>query len=109
MARLARSERTRSALPSRQLSRFGYLLNSDMVFGTHRDRDAQEMRYVQWRAKQPIEGGAPGVLQHQRHTAVFVRKRDGARRPRGAKFGLWRTIVFHPPDTTRPPFFFGHP
>src|ERR1700687_3959594 len=37
MARLARSERTRSALPSRQLSRFCYLVNSDMVFGTHKD------------------------------------------------------------------------
>jgi hypothetical protein len=30
-----RPERSRSALPLRQLSRFCYLINSDMVFGTH--------------------------------------------------------------------------
>src|SRR5664279_5371866 len=36
MARPARPERSRSALPLRQLSRFCYLINSDMVFGTHR-------------------------------------------------------------------------
>src|ERR1019366_9448408 len=35
MARPARPERSRSALPLRQLSRFCYLINSDMVFGTH--------------------------------------------------------------------------
>src|ERR1700738_2877891 len=36
MARPARPERSRSALPLRQLSRFCYLINSDIVFGTHR-------------------------------------------------------------------------
>src|SRR5216683_1818223 len=36
MARPARPERSRSALSLRQLSRFCYLINSDMVFGTHR-------------------------------------------------------------------------
>src|ERR1039457_7372464 len=36
MARPAQPERSRSALPLRQLSRFCYLINSDMVFGTHR-------------------------------------------------------------------------
>src|SRR6266852_6432976 len=35
MARPARPERSRSALSLRQLSRFCYLINSDMVFGTH--------------------------------------------------------------------------
>src|ERR1700737_1275467 len=35
MARPARPERSRSALPLRQLSRFCYLINSDIVFGTH--------------------------------------------------------------------------
>src|SRR5712672_914417 len=36
MARPERPERSRSALPLRQLSRFCYLINSDMVFGTQR-------------------------------------------------------------------------
>jgi NAD(P)-dependent dehydrogenase (short-subunit alcohol dehydrogenase family) len=36
MVRPARPERSRSALPSRQLSRFCYLRNPDRVFGTHR-------------------------------------------------------------------------
>jgi hypothetical protein len=35
MTRPARPERSRSALPLRQLSRFCYLINPDMVFGTH--------------------------------------------------------------------------
>src|SRR5712675_2018294 len=35
MARPARPERSRSARPSRQLSRFYRAINSDMVFGTH--------------------------------------------------------------------------
>src|SRR6266403_4858393 len=35
MARPERPERSRSALPLRQLSRFCYLMNSDLVFGTH--------------------------------------------------------------------------
>src|ERR1700680_47614 len=35
MARPARPERSRSALPLRQLNRFCYLINSDIVFGTH--------------------------------------------------------------------------
>src|SRR5258705_13459850 len=43
-----------------------------------RDRDAQEMRYVQWPAKQSIERRTAGILKHQRHTAVIVRKRDGS-------------------------------
>src|ERR1035437_239102 len=34
MARPAQPERSRSALPLRQVSRFCYLINSDMVFGT---------------------------------------------------------------------------
>src|SRR5882762_11853796 len=36
MARPARPERSTSARPSRQLSRFDRSINSDMVFGTHR-------------------------------------------------------------------------
>src|SRR5712672_1999435 len=37
MARPARPERSRSARPSRQLSRFYRAINSDMVFGTHNE------------------------------------------------------------------------
>src|SRR5580692_9802342 len=40
MARPARPERSRSARPSRQLSRFYRSINPDMVFGTHRAHDA---------------------------------------------------------------------
>src|SRR5216684_7923263 len=38
MARPARSERSRSARPSRQLSRFYHSINPDRVFGTHNRR-----------------------------------------------------------------------
>ena len=41
-----------------------------------RDRDAQEMRYVQWSAKQPIERRTAGILKHQRHAVVVARQRD---------------------------------
>src|SRR5882724_1826323 len=73
-----------------------------------RDRDAQEMRYVQLPAKQSIERRTAGILKHQRHTAVFVRKRDGSRRPVGVKFGFERIFVFKPLDTTGRPFFCGN-
>src|SRR3989442_2814053 len=54
MARPARPERSRSALPLRQLSRFCYLINSDMVFGTHSGfaaailRQAMQLRLPLW-------------------------------------------------------------
>src|ERR1700754_1218925 len=73
-----------------------------------RYRDAQEMRYVQWPAKQSIERRTAGILEHQRHTAVIVRKRDGSRRPVGVKFGLERIFVFKPLDTTGRAFFCGN-
>src|SRR5260370_23736452 len=47
MARPARPELSRSALPLRQLSRFCYLINSDMVFGTHRHHE--KCRPEEWR------------------------------------------------------------
>jgi len=58
------------------------------------------MRYVQWPAKQSIERLAAGILKHQRHAAVIVRKRDGSRRPVGVKFGLERIFVFKSLDAT---------
>src|SRR5882724_3529576 len=50
MARPARSERSRSARPSRQLSRFYHSINPDRVFGTHNyefDRPTMETRWAQ--------------------------------------------------------------
>src|ERR1700740_2487063 len=38
MARQGRPERNRTARSFRQLSRFDHVINSDKVFGTHRDR-----------------------------------------------------------------------
>src|SRR5712672_3004284 len=73
-----------------------------------RDRDAQEMRYVQWPAKQSIERRTAGILKHQRHTAVIVRKRDGSRRPVGVKFGLEGVFVFKLLDATGRSFFCGN-
>src|SRR6202043_3155538 len=70
-----------------------------------RDRDAQEMRYVQWTAKQLIERRTAGILKHERHTAVIVRKRDRSRRPLGVKFGLERIFVFKSLDATGRGFF----
>src|ERR1700676_4574910 len=51
MARPERPERSRSALPLRQLSRFCYLINSDMVFGTH---NAHSPKIAAQRANQAI-------------------------------------------------------
>ena len=63
-----------------------------------RDRDAQEMRYLQWPAKQSIERRTAGILEHQRHAAVVVRQRDRPRRPVRVKFSLERIFVFKPLD-----------
>jgi len=41
-----------------------------------RDRDAQEMRYLQWSAKQSTERRTAGILKHQRQAVVVVRQRD---------------------------------
>ena len=70
-----------------------------------RDRDAQEMRYVQWSAKQSIERRTAGILKHQRHTVIIVRKRDRSRRPLGVKFGLERIFVLKSLDATGRGFF----
>src|ERR1700682_5272683 len=73
-----------------------------------RDRDAQEMRYLQWSAKQSIERRTAGILKHQRPAPVVVRKCDGSRRPVGVKFGLERIFVFKPLDATGRPFIRGN-
>jgi hypothetical protein len=63
-----------------------------------RDRDAQEMRYVQWPAKQSIERLTAGILKHQRHAVVVMRERDGSHRPASVKFSLERIFVLQPLD-----------
>src|SRR5258705_3718469 len=73
-----------------------------------RDRDAQEMRYVQWSAKQPVEWCAAGILEHQRHAAVVVRQRDRSRRPVSVEFGFERMFVFEPLDASERGFFRGN-
>src|SRR3954470_19431110 len=73
-----------------------------------RDRDAQELLYLQWPAEKSIERHTAGILKHQRHTAVIVRKRDGSRRPVGVKFGLERIFVFKPLDATGRGFIRGN-
>src|SRR5207237_8493038 len=73
-----------------------------------RNCDAQEMRYVQWPAKQSIERRTDGILKHQRHTAVIVRKRDGSSRPLGVTFGLERIFVFKSLDANGRGFFCGN-
>ena len=69
------------------------------------DRDAQEMRCVQWSAKQPVERRAAGILEHQRHAVVVVRQRDRSRRPVSVEFGFERMFVFEPLDATERGFF----
>src|ERR1700687_4653870 len=73
-----------------------------------RDRDAQEMRYLQWSAKQPIKRRTAGILKHQRHAVVVMRQRDRARRPVSIKFGFERIFVFKPLDATERGFFRGN-
>src|SRR5260370_24459278 len=73
-----------------------------------RDRDAQEMRYLQGSAKQSIERRPAGILEHQRHAAVVMRERDWSRRAVSIKFGLERIFVFEPRDTTERGFLRGN-
>ncbi len=73
-----------------------------------RDRDAQEMRDVQWSAKQSIDRHTAGILEHQRHALVVARQREGSRRPVSVKFGLERIFVFKPLDGTERGCFGGN-
>src|SRR5258708_33785738 len=57
MARPARPERSRSALPLRQLSRFCHLINSDIVFGTHRELISSRNAPKAW--KRPFDEPIP--------------------------------------------------
>jgi hypothetical protein len=61
-----------------------------------RDRDAQELRYVQCSAKKSIERRTAGILKHQRHAIVVARQRDWARRPVSVKLGFKRIFVLEP-------------
>jgi len=58
--------------------------------GGDAETEAQEASQLQGRAEQAVERLSAGILKHQRHTAVIVRKRYGSRRPVGVKFGLER-------------------
>src|SRR6267154_2591055 len=73
-----------------------------------RDRDAQEMRYVQWSAKQSIDRRTARILKHQRYAVVVVRQRDWTRRPVSVKFGFERIFVFKPLDASERSFFRGN-
>ena len=72
------------------------------------DRDAQEMRYVQWSAKQPIERRSARILKHQRHAVVVVRQRERSRCPVGVEFSFERKLVLEPHDATEQGFFRGN-
>src|ERR1700722_4960827 len=58
-----------------------------------RDRDAQEMRYIQWSAKQSIDRRPAGILKHQRHAVVVMRQCDWSRRPRIVQIVLQSVFV----------------
>src|SRR5258708_30636558 len=73
-----------------------------------RDRDAQEMRYVQGSVKQSIERRTAGILKHQRPAVVVVRQRDWPRCPFSVKFGFERIFVFKPLDATERGLFRGN-
>jgi hypothetical protein len=73
-----------------------------------RDSDAQEMRYVQWPAKQSIHRRAAGILKHERHAAVVVRQRNRSRRPISVKLRFECIFVFKPLDGTERCFFRGN-
>src|SRR6202165_1573430 len=70
-----------------------------------RNRDAQEMRYVQGSAKQSVERRTAGILKHQRQAVFVARQRDRSRRPVSVKFALERIFVFKPLNATERRFF----
>ena len=61
-----------------------------------RDRNSEEFRYFQRSPKQPIEGLAAGVLEHQRHAVIVAGECHRPRRPGNIKFGLQLIFVFEP-------------
>ena len=73
-----------------------------------RDRDAQEMRYVQWSAKQSVGRHPAGILKHQRHAVIVVCQRDRSRRPVSLEFGFERMFVLKPFDAIERGFFRGN-
>ncbi len=64
------------------------------------DCDAQEIRHIQWSAKQSIDRRTAGILEHQRHAVVVARQRDWSRRPVSVEFSFERIFVFKPRDAT---------
>src|SRR5258708_17441689 len=72
-----------------------------------RDRDAQEIRYIQWSAKQSIDRRTAGILKHQRQAVVVARQRHWSCRPVSVKFAFERIFVFEPRDATERRFLRG--
>jgi hypothetical protein len=70
------------------------------------DRDAQEMRYLQWPAKQSIERHTAGVL-NQCQAVVVACQPDGSYRPVAVKFRLKRIFVFEPLNAIKRGFLRG--
>src|SRR5712664_1444713 len=68
MARPARSEQSRSARPSRQLSRFYHSINPDRVFGTHKASDRRQPSEHSQTNEHGGESRWPGacVTRHQK-------------------------------------------
>src|ERR1700694_4653229 len=75
MAKPERSERSRSALPLRQLGRFCYLINSDMVFGT----DSQSPAAHDGMTSAARSAAAPMVKNS--HPAMSLDPSDRANQP----------------------------
>src|ERR1019366_1058294 len=78
MARPARPERSRSALPLRQLSRFCYLINSDMVFGTHNRRPTINLPNTSCRLRRAVRERRPRCLQRHVFRSLTHRRHRGA-------------------------------
>jgi hypothetical protein len=73
-----------------------------------RNRDVQEMRYMQWSAEQPIERRTAGILKHQCHAIVSVRQCDWSSCPVSVEFRFERIFVFKPLDATVRGFLLGN-
>src|ERR1700674_5770110 len=95
MAKPERSERSRSALPLRQLNRFCYLIDSDMVFGTDRliatcrsttDRNTPRLR----RRRVSLEKKPSTALSQDAEVGVKWNVQRGCRTSHWRTFGcLW--------------------
>src|ERR1700688_4984077 len=65
-----------------------------------RDRDAQEIRYVQRSPKQSVERRTAGILEHERQAVFIARQRDWSRGPVSIKLVFERIFVLKPLNAT---------